>query len=77
MYVQIFDFLVGMQYIDKIWVPSLRTASLYGAGINHAPRVLFCVFFFFVFRFDFLEQILHLGSEWPSVSLHCAKTFPV
>lgn len=50
MYVQIFDFLVGMQYIDKVWVPSLRTASLYGAGINHAPRVLFCVFFFLSFQ---------------------------
>lgn len=40
-YIQTFDFLIGMQYTDEIWVPSLRTASLYGAAINHYPQGTF------------------------------------
>lgn len=68
-------FLVGTQYGDGIWAPSLRSCQFIVCG-HRTSRVIFPYFFvcLFAFRFGFLHYILHLGRDWSGVSLHYTKS---
>lgn len=68
-------FLMGTQYGDGIWAPSLRSCQCIECG-HCTSRIIFPYFFvcLFAFRFGFLQYVLHLGKDWSGVSLHYTKS---